>query len=149
MFEEGVDGSWGDDGVAGVNGADSCQQEFRFGTLEHIPAGPGLHRLDHGPVPVERGQRHDLWLIGAGRRGVLHDPPGGLDAIQDRHPQVHQQDVRTPFGCQGHRLFPVARPGHRSGTPIPVDNIIEIPSPGGTLSTGFTTSCPALPSPRA
>jgi hypothetical protein len=33
MFEEGVDGSWGDDGVAGVNGADGGQQEFRFRAL--------------------------------------------------------------------------------------------------------------------
>jgi hypothetical protein len=39
---------------------------------------------------------------------VLNDPPGGHDAIQDRHAQVHQHNVKTPFGGQGYRLFPVA-----------------------------------------
>ena len=107
MFEEGMDGSWGDDGIPGVDGTDGRQQKFRFCALEQVPAGTGLHGLDHRLIPVERGQRDDFGLVCAGSFGVLHDPAGGFHPVHDRHTQVHQHDVRMTLGCQGQSLLTV------------------------------------------
>jgi len=50
---------------------------------------PQAHGLVDPPQmgPDRAGHDHD----GAGRLG--HDPPGGLDSIEDRHDQVHQDQV--------------------------------------------------------
>ena len=47
-----------------------------------------------------------------GARGFGHDPPGGLDAIHDRHDQVHEDQVWLLLGAALHRLGAIAGNPH-------------------------------------
>jgi hypothetical protein len=40
---------------------------------------------------------------------VSHDPPGRLEPVQARHPDVHEHQVGTQAARQGHRLVAVGR----------------------------------------
>ena len=56
--------------------------------LHEEAAGPGPQRPDDVLVEVERG--HTSTRAAARRQG--QDPPGGLDAVHDRHAHVHDDD---------------------------------------------------------
>ena len=71
--------------------------------LEQEAAGPGPQRREDVLVQVEGGQDERTDVAARG------DPPGGLDAVHDRHPDVHQDDVGTGPPGRLHRLRAVAR----------------------------------------
>ena len=58
--------------------------------LEQEPAGAGPDRGVHVVVDVERGQ-HDH--PHTGQIGIGRDPPGGFDAVEHRHADVHQHHI--------------------------------------------------------
>ena len=55
-----------------------------MGGLEQEAAGPGAQGVDDVLVEPERGEDEDA---------LARQPPGGLDAVHDRHTDVHQHDV--------------------------------------------------------
>jgi len=57
-------------------------------------------------VGVERGQHDDAYAC---ERRVGSDPPRGLDAVDPRHPDVHQQHVRMVTAGQFDRLLTIRR----------------------------------------
>ena len=72
-------------------GPDSEQQFLGAGVLQQEPGGPGAQRVEDVLIEVEGGEHHDL-----GRAGPeCHDLPGGLDAVEARHPDIHEHDVRA------------------------------------------------------
>ena len=76
-------------------------------SLSRKPAGAGAERLVHVLVQVEGGQHQDRR-----RQPVLREAPGGLDAVDDRHPDVHDAPRRgAPAGP--------ARPPRRRRRPPP------------------------------
>jgi len=87
-----------DHGVAGRDRPDAVEQVGRRDVLEQEPAGSGTQRRVDVLVEVERGEHQDPCREPGG-----DDLPGGLQAVHDRHPHVHQHDI----GMQ--------RPGHRHG----------------------------------
>src|SRR5690606_27748040 len=81
----------GQQGGAGGDGADAVQELRRRGVLEQESAGPGPQRLVHVLVEVER--RHHEHLDGVGHSGA-GEFAGGFDAVEHRHPHVHDHHVR-------------------------------------------------------
>jgi hypothetical protein len=69
--------------------ADGLHQVVRRHVLEQEPARPGLHGGVDVLVEVEGRQRQHARR----RRCPREQPPGGLDAVESRHPDVHQDDV--------------------------------------------------------
>jgi len=68
--------------------ADGRQQLLGRPFLEQEPARAGPQRAEHVLVEIERGQdQHPR------RRPADRDPPGGLDAVQHRHADVHEHHV--------------------------------------------------------
>lgn len=53
-------------------------------------------------VEVERGENQDA------AAGAVDDAPGGLDAVKDGHPHVHEDDVGRPLDGGLDGLLPVA-----------------------------------------
>ena len=66
------------------------QQVGRLGVLDQEAAGPGAERLEDVLVELEGGQ-HDHPRCRPGRVGG--DPPGRLEPVDARHPDVHQHHV--------------------------------------------------------
>jgi hypothetical protein len=87
--------------------------------LEQEPAGPGGQRAVDVLVEVE-GRQHDDPAAGAGLLG--QDPPGGLEAVHFRHPDVHQHDVRTVFERSGDGLGAVGGLGDNGDPGIAQDH---------------------------
>src|SRR5262249_48293550 len=56
------------------------------------------------------------------RRRLRHDPPGGLEAVQLRHVDVHGDDVRLQLGGERDGLFTVARLAYDLQPGIAVDD---------------------------
>src|SRR6267154_2836971 len=79
----------GHDSLAGDHRNDAGDDGARLRVLEHVAAGPGLQSLNHVVVSFERGEHEDLDL-----RVVGEDPARGFDAVEVRHFDVHQDDVR-------------------------------------------------------
>jgi hypothetical protein len=93
--------------VAAGHRADGPGQLVQGNVLQHEAAGPGAQGGEGVLVQVERGEDEDP------RRAVGgHDPPGGLDAVDARHPDVHQDHVGVQFPGQPDRLGPVAGLAH-------------------------------------
>ena len=59
--------------------------------LQEVAAGAGAQGGVHVLVEIERGEHEHLGVAVVARR----DQPSGLDAVQDRHPDVHEHDVGT------------------------------------------------------
>ena len=78
--------------------------------LEQEAAGPGGQRRVHVLVQVERGQHDDPRAVPVPRGG--QDPPGRLEPVHLRHPDVHQHDVRPVLERGRDRLPPVRGLGH-------------------------------------
>ena len=71
--------------------------------LQQEAAGPRSQRREHVLVDIEGGQHEHP---DPGRPRVGGDPPGRLNAVQHRHPDVHQQHIRTLPAGQRDRLVP-------------------------------------------
>jgi hypothetical protein len=64
------------------------RSRLRRDVLEQEPAGARADRGGDGLVEVERREHDDPQV-----RVGLQRPPGGLDAVEARHADVHQDDV--------------------------------------------------------
>ena len=82
------------------------QQIDRQRVLQQEPAGAGTQRLVDVLVEVERGEDDDPRRR---QRVVARDPPGRLEAVHHRHPNVHQHHVGPFAGGECNRLGAVAR----------------------------------------
>lgn len=77
-------------GRAGGHGPDAVEQPVRRGVLEEEAAGVGAQGPVHAFVQVERGHHEDFDGVrhsGAGQQA------GDLQAVEDRHADVHHDDV--------------------------------------------------------
>lgn len=94
-------------GVAGLHQAYGAHQMLGGDVLEQEAAGGGERGVDV-VVEVVGGEDDDPRPVGA---VAVEDPPGRLDAVHPRHPDVHEDDVGpgTPDGRD--RLGPVGRLG--------------------------------------
>jgi hypothetical protein len=90
--------------VAAHDDPQRLQQPGWLGVFEQEPAGAGPQRGEDVFVEAEVGEDHDAHAFQPRVRGDL---PGGLEAVQHRHLNVHQRDVRAVLGGQPHRLQPV------------------------------------------
>ena len=90
----------GEQRVASRDRVDRGQQVLRRDVLEQEAAGAGDERVEHVLVEVEGGEHQHP-------RGRLarEQPPGRLEPVHDRHPDVHQDDVGAgpPAGVDGLR----------------------------------------------
>ena len=91
---------------------DRGQQFLRTGILQQVADRARRQHVGDALAVGERRQRDDPYL-----RLFLEQHPGRGDAVQDRHGQVHQGDVRR--GGPGHlqRLAPVGRLPHDLDVP--------------------------------
>ena len=96
--------------VAAAHQPDRGDQVLGGDVLEQEAAGPGGQRGVHVLVQVERGQHDDPRAVPAARGG--QDPPGRLEPVHLRHPDVHQHDVRPVLEGGRDRLPPVRGLGH-------------------------------------
>jgi hypothetical protein len=80
----------GEQRVSRRDDLDRRDQVGRLGALEQEATGPGAQRRVHVLVQVEGGQDQHPGAVRPVRPGDL---PGGLDAVHDRHPDVHQDDI--------------------------------------------------------
>jgi hypothetical protein len=77
------------------------EQDLRFDTLAKVAAGSGAQGVDD---ELERREHDDLDVAKVVGRG---DVPGGLDAVDLGHPDIHQDNV-SPFAAgQRDRVAPV------------------------------------------
>ena len=86
--------------MALVDGAHGIDEGLRVGVLEQETAGAGAQGTKDVVVDLEHGQDEDARGL---KRRVGADPPGGLNAGQARHLDVHEDDVRAKLGGQGDR----------------------------------------------
>src|SRR5690606_6837218 len=89
--------------LASMSGADRLGELGTRGVLQQVARCAGLHRPDDVGVGVVRGQDED--------RGVgisLENQLRGFGAVDARHAQVHEHDVRAQPAGHGHRLVAVA-----------------------------------------
>ena len=96
----------GQQGVAGRDDPDRVDQFGGLGALQQESAGARVQRRVHVLVQVERGQDE---YPGSGVAVPRGDLPGGLDAVEFRHPHIHQHHVGP--GPAGHRDRLRAGPG--------------------------------------
>jgi len=78
----------GEQGFSVADGADARDELFGWDVLEQESARAGMQRVEDVLVEVEGGQHEHAW-----RMRALHDPPCGLEPVDGRHPDVHEDDV--------------------------------------------------------
>src|SRR6185437_1125312 len=88
-------------GNTGAGALDGGADLLLVGALEQVTAGAGAQRGEDRVVVVEHGQHEHLDV-----RTVRHDATGGLDAVQPRHVQVHDDHVRLGLPGQLDGLGP-------------------------------------------
>jgi hypothetical protein len=93
--------------VARRHRADRLDQPRRRGVLEQEAAGSGPDRVVDVLVEIERRQHEDAGGVAPGEQ-----PARRLDAVQSRHPHVHQHDVRPAQAREFDRLGAVRGLGH-------------------------------------
>ena len=89
--------------LARVDGPDPRHEELGLDVLEQEPARTRVECLVDVLVHVE-GREHD---DARAALRVGHDPPGRLDAVDARHPHVHEDHVRSGVPHQGDRVLAV------------------------------------------
>jgi hypothetical protein len=91
-----------------VDCANGREQELGLCVLEHEAARSPSDRSRRRFVEVE-GRQHDDARSGlTSRGGCAHDGLGRVDAVHDRHPDVHEDDVRLRLGRHRDALDPIA-----------------------------------------
>ena len=80
----------GEEGVAAGDDPDGVEDVLGWGVLEQEPAGAGPDGGVHVVVDVEGRQHHHPHT---GQVRVGSDPPGGFDAVEHRHADVHQHHI--------------------------------------------------------
>ncbi len=93
----------GQERLSGGDDAHRFEQRLGRSVLEQEPARPGLERVVDVFVQVERRQDEDT------RPGVARDADltRSGDAVQNRHPDIHQHDVGPVLAAPVHRLVAV------------------------------------------
>jgi len=76
----------------------------RRGVLQQESAGARAQRAEDVLVEPEVGEDHDAHAV---QPLVRDDLPGGLEAVEHRHRDVHERDVRAVLGGQRERVLPV------------------------------------------
>ena len=92
--------------LVGGGGLDGPGDLGNARVLGEISAGARLQRGEDRVIVSVGGQDDDLGL-GPGSA----NPPGRLDAVEPRHPQIHEDDVRAVALGEHHGLFAVGRRG--------------------------------------
>src|SRR6202022_1864902 len=88
LLDEPLRDRWREQRLATCGHPYAADQLFRRDVLEEEAARAGRQRVEDVFVKVVGGQDHDLaWHAGLGQS------PGCLDAIDARHPHVHQDDI--------------------------------------------------------
>jgi len=93
-------------GVACVYGADGGDQLGRGSGLEQEAGRAGPERVHHVVVEVERRQHHH-----PGGAELRNQPSSGLDPVEYRHPDVHQDQVGPGFQRTRDGLVSIGRLG--------------------------------------
>src|SRR4051812_31163250 len=88
LVDQPVGDGRGEQGVAHVHGPDRGGELLARRVLQEEAAGSRAQSAVHVLVQVEGGEHKD-----AGARARSCEPGGGLDAVQLRHPHVHDDDV--------------------------------------------------------
>ena len=96
-------------GLPGVDGAHAVHQALGVGVLEQEPGGARAQCPHDVVVHLEHGQDEHA-RGGQGR--VAADARRGLDAGEDGHLDVHDDDVGAQLGAAGHRLGAVVHGRH-------------------------------------
>ena len=90
--------------LAPIGGLDRASQLLRIGLLQHVSPGAGAHAGEDRLRIVEHRDQDDADV------GVLLEYlPGGLSAVDHRHLDVHQYDVRDELPRQSDDLRPARR----------------------------------------
>lgn len=90
LLEEPSGYRWSEPRVAALDGANCVHQIIRRDVFEQEAARTSLDRGEDVLVQIEGGQHQHADL------GSLREQPaGGLDAVQPRHPDIHEHDVRS------------------------------------------------------
>ncbi|GIE72882.1 hypothetical protein Apa02nite_089900 [Actinoplanes palleronii] len=95
--------------VAAGRDADGVQKVLRQDVLDEEAGRSGTERLEHVLVQPVVGQDDDVHPVQSRVRG---DAPGGLDAVDARHPDVEENDVGPMLPGQRDSVVAVARLGH-------------------------------------
>jgi hypothetical protein len=98
--------AWGEQRVPGVDHPDRLPQVGRLYVLQKKPAGPQAEGLEQVLVELEGSEHDDLDPF---EFGVGEDHPDRLQAVHDRHPDVHEDDVGEVRAGQPDRLGAVGR----------------------------------------
>ena len=110
----------GEQRVAAGHDADRGCDLLRRRVLEHEPARASPQRVVDVVIEAERGQdQHPRGRLGT------HDPAGGLDAVQNRHADVHEHHVgpEPPGGCN--RVLAVAGLPHHGGLRLVLQDLAQ------------------------
>jgi hypothetical protein len=98
----------GEQGVAGAHQTQRGHQMLRGDVLEQEAAGARGERGVDVLVEIVGRQDEDAGLA----RAVGQDPPGGLQPVHPRHPDVHEHRVGPGPPDGGDRLGAIGRLGH-------------------------------------
>ena len=94
--------SWVERCVAARRRLDRLHELGGLDVLQQIAGGPGVDRLENSLAVRERRQDDD------GDFGLLGlDPPRCLDAVDHRHLEVHEHDIRPLAGAERDRALAV------------------------------------------
>ncbi len=99
MADEPAGGGRGEDALAGGHHPDAVQQFAGVHVLEEETGGAGAQCVEDVRVEVEGGQHQDT-----GRVLPAGDDPGGGDAVQFGHADVHEDHVGCQFPGEAYRL---------------------------------------------
>jgi len=80
--------------LAAADPPDRKQDLGALGALEQVAPSAGLHGLEDGVVVLEHGQHQHPDM-----RADRQDPAGGLQAVEARHRDVHEDDVGLQALC--------------------------------------------------
>src|SRR3954451_17584760 len=110
------------------HGADRVGDLLDGDLLQQVAGGAGLDRLVEIVLLVGDGQHEDLH-----RRHRLGQPPGGLDAADPGHADVHQQDVGSELLGLGDGVLAVLRLADDVDAVLELQDLDETPPEEGVI----------------
>jgi hypothetical protein len=102
---------------------DGGEEVLWGGRLQQEPAGTDLQGLEH-VVALEGGEDQHPGLVAA----LAEDPPGGLQAVQPRHLDIHQHHGRAVPADRVDSLLAVLGLGHDLDAGLGLQNQPEAPA---------------------